>query len=534
MKQQLYRILLVDDEEEVRHAIIQKIPWEELGFQVVGDAENGMDALEKIEQLEPDVVLSDIRMPYMDGLSLAKVLRQSRPSLKMVIFSGYDDFEYAKQAIRLNVVEYILKPVNAEELSSILRRIRDTLEAEVAKLRDETTLKENFKRNLPLLRENFLNNLIRGRVVEAQMQEKLEEYQLELGKGAQWLVVYLTPEQGWLVAEKKEMAILSIKQLFERHFSSFACAFFHYHRDLCAVIALQEGQTKDDVIAILTDSCRESRRILDLVLTVGVGQPVRSLMDLEESYLQAREAAGYQEIAGAGDVIYIEDVDRSNSTFVMLDSKTESDLVSVLKFGMPEKTKQCVEGILEKMRATPMHEVQYQAYVISLFHVILHIVSRYELNARTIFGGKENYFEILNEIQDRSALAPWLMKTCLSISEELSDERQDSTANMIRLAKQFIQENYPNSALSLETICQYLHISPTYFSTVFKREVGESYTGYLTRVRMEQAAVLLSTTEEKTYVIAKEVGYEEPNYFGYVFKKTYGVSPNKYRAGERK
>ena len=228
MKQQLYRILLVDDEEEVRHAIIQKIPWEELGFQVVGDAENGMDALEKIEQLEPDVVLSDIRMPYMDGLSLAKVLRQSRPSLKMVIFSGYDDFEYAKQAIRLNVVEYILKPVNAEELSSILRRIRDTLEAEVAKLRDETTLKENFKRNLPLLRENFLNNLIRGRVVEAQMQEKLEEYQLELGKGAQWLVVYLTPEQGWLVAEKKEMAILSIKQLFERHFSSFACAFLLY------------------------------------------------------------------------------------------------------------------------------------------------------------------------------------------------------------------------------------------------------------------------------------------------------------------
>ena len=128
MKQQLYRILLVDDEEEVRHAIIQKIPWEELGFQVVGDAENGMDALEKIEQLEPDVVLTDIRMPYMDGLEMAERLREIHPSIKVVLFSGFDDFEYAQKAIKLNIIEYILKPVNAEEMMEILLRIKGTLD----------------------------------------------------------------------------------------------------------------------------------------------------------------------------------------------------------------------------------------------------------------------------------------------------------------------------------------------------------------------------------------------------------------------
>ena len=133
----LYRIILVDDEEEVRKSIIRKIDWQAVGFTVVGDAENGEDALEKIEALEPDVVLTDIRMPYMDGLTLAEKIRQRYPSMKIVIFSGYDDFDYAKRAIKLNVTEYILKPVNVEELTAILRRIQESLDEEIEQKRCE-------------------------------------------------------------------------------------------------------------------------------------------------------------------------------------------------------------------------------------------------------------------------------------------------------------------------------------------------------------------------------------------------------------
>ena len=139
----LYRIMLVDDEEEVRKAIIRKMDWESLGFMVVGDAENGEDALEKLEQLEPDVVITDIRMPYVDGLTLTARIREKYPSMKILIFSGYDDFEYAKQAIKLNVTEYILKPVNGEELAVILKRIRDSLDEEVEQRRNIDSLRES-------------------------------------------------------------------------------------------------------------------------------------------------------------------------------------------------------------------------------------------------------------------------------------------------------------------------------------------------------------------------------------------------------
>ena len=148
----LYRIILVDDEEEVRKGIIRKIDWNHLGFEVVGDAENGAEALEKIEQLEPEVVMTDIRMPFMDGLALTERIRQKYPSMKVLIFSGFDDFEYAQQAIKLNVTEYILKPVNVEELSEILTRVRKNLDEEISQRRDAALLRESYQKSLPILR----------------------------------------------------------------------------------------------------------------------------------------------------------------------------------------------------------------------------------------------------------------------------------------------------------------------------------------------------------------------------------------------
>ena len=170
----MYSILLADDEEEVRKGIIKKIDWENLGFQVVGDAENGEEALEKIEQLKPYVVMTDIRMPYMDGLTLSKRIRQKYPSTKILIFSGYDDFEYAQQAIKLNVTEYILKPVNVEELTEILNRVRDNLDEEIEQRRNVRRLRESYQNSLPILREIFLNDLVKGNVPEGEVRARLD------------------------------------------------------------------------------------------------------------------------------------------------------------------------------------------------------------------------------------------------------------------------------------------------------------------------------------------------------------------------
>ena len=250
----LYRIILVDDEEEVRQSIIRKINWTEAGFQVVGDAENGEDAMEKVEALEPDLILTDIRMPYMDGLTLAEKVRQKYPSVKIVIFSGYDDFEYAKQAIKLNVTEYILKPVNVEELTAILKRIKSNLDEEIEQKRNVSLLRENYIKSLPILREQFINELISYPVPEETVADRLQEYDIPLAGAKKWVAaaIDIEPEEirgsAMLPLHKeKDLIPISVMQIVEEKLKNYCrCALATSARTAAAeiaVIAAIDGET---------------------------------------------------------------------------------------------------------------------------------------------------------------------------------------------------------------------------------------------------------------------------------------------------
>ena len=178
-----YRVLLADDEEEIRTGISLKIDWSALGFSLVGEAGNGEEALELAEQLRPDVVLTDIKMPFMDGLELCRRLRQSLPGARLVVFSGFDDFEYARQAVSMGVSEYILKPINAPELSQVLTRLREQLDRQRLERRDMETLRRRYEESLPVLRELFYTRLLGGQLPPEQIQDRAARYEIELRPG---------------------------------------------------------------------------------------------------------------------------------------------------------------------------------------------------------------------------------------------------------------------------------------------------------------------------------------------------------------
>ena len=266
----MYKILLVDDEEEVRTSIIKKIDWEKNGFTVIGDAENGKDALEKIEQLEPDVVLTDIRMPYMDGLELAAELRRIHPSVKVVIFSGYDDFEYAKQAIQLNIIEYILKPVNARELTDILGKIKTNLDEEFDRLRGETAQRDNLQKNMVVLRENFLSKLVKGKLEKKQIVHDLKEYGLPLLESKCWVALKINLDGS---RTDKDGMLLSVQGLLDSRMKEWnGYVSFHRPSGLCAIVGMESEGEFSSLMTFLNDICRESRRILNQPITIGMGQ----------------------------------------------------------------------------------------------------------------------------------------------------------------------------------------------------------------------------------------------------------------------
>ena len=540
----LYRIILVDDEEEVRQSIIRKINWTEAGFKVVGDAENGEDALEKVEALEPDLILTDIRMPYMDGLTLAERVRQKYPSIKIVIFSGYDDFEYAKQAIKLNVTEYILKPVNVEELTAILKRIKANLDEEIEQKRNVNLLRENYIKSLPILREQFLNELVSYPMPETEVEDKLREYAIPLSGAKKWVAaaIDIEPEElrdGVLLPlhKEKDLIPISVMQLVEEKLKNYCrCALATSARtaesEIAVIAAIDEENSQTGLIDVLGDVCKETRKILEVPITIGIGHGCQKLSDISSSYKAAVDALGYKAIVGSGSTIYINDVEPVSSGKLQFDGKDEAELISAIKFGPREKIEAAVQTIIDKMSDAKVHFRQCQAYMLSVSSSIVQMIQQYDLDMEQLLeegSEREDTFAIIPRMQKREDFSQWLLSASLRMNQVMNQERDNTMKQVIQKAKQYIMDNYQDPELSVEKICRHLHMSPAYFSTMFKKETGQAYIAYLTEVRLDKAVELLGKTDDKTYIIAAKVGYQEQNYFSYVFKKRFGISPTKFR-----
>ena len=535
----LYSIILVDDEEEVRKSIIKQIDWESAGFKVVGDAENGEDALEKIEVLEPDVVLTDIRMPYMDGLTLAEKIRQRYPSTKVVIFSGYDDFEYAQKAIKLNVTEYILKPVNVEELTSILKRIKSNLDEEIEEKRNVSRLRENYRKSLPIIREQFFNDMVHRRLADDLIESKLREYDIPITGARKWIIAAIDVEKSddrskktLSLHEEEELIPISVMQIVREKLKSY-CRFSLFQSTaeagMVVIAALDDDNTTTGLIDVLGDICKETKRILEVPVTIGIGHSVTGLSKIAGSYQSAVEALGYKAVVGSGITIYINDMEPVGSGKLEFDNSDESDFISAVKFGPDEKIEAVMVRISGKLESARVHYRQQQVYVFGVLNTVIQMIQQYDLNLEEILGGELEYLSVIDKLQKREEFGEWLLKTARKMNQAINQERDMTTRQVIQQAKQYIMDNYQNPDLSVEMICRHLHMSPAYFSTMFKKETGQAYIAYLTEIRLNKAVELLNKTDDKTYVIASKVGYQEQNYFSYVFKKKFGVSPTKFR-----
>ena len=535
----LYSIILVDDEEEVRKSIIKQIDWESAGFQVVGDAENGEDALEKIEVLEPDVVLTDIRMPYMDGLTLAEKIRQRYPSTKVVIFSGYDDFEYAQKAIKLNVTEYILKPVNVEELTSILKRIKSNLDEEIEEKRNVSRLRENYRKSLPIIREQFFNDMVHRRLADDLIESKLREYDIPITGARKWIIAAIDVEKSddrskktLSLHEEEELIPISVMQIVREKLKSY-CRFSLFQSTaeagMVVIAALDDDNTTTGLIDVLGDICKETKRILEVPVTIGIGHSVTGLSKIAGSYQSAVEALGYKAVVGSGITIYINDMEPVGSGKLEFDNSDESDFISAVKFGPDEKIEAVMVRISGKLESARVHYRQQQVYVFGVLNTVIQMIQQYALNLEEILGGELEYLSVIDKLQKREEFGEWLLKTARKMNQAINQERDMTTRQVIQQARQYIMDNYQNPDLSVEMICRHLHMSPAYFSTMFKKETGQAYIAYLTEIRLNKAVELLNKTDDKTYVIASKVGYQEQNYFSYVFKKKFGVSPTKFR-----
>ena len=522
---ELYRVLLVDDEEDIREGISRKMDWLGLGFSLVGEAANGQDALELAESLRPDVILTDIKMPFMDGLELCRILTDRLPAARFVVFSGFDAFEYAKQAIQMNVVEYILKPINADELSAVLRRLKDQLDRERAERRNVELLRSRYTENLPVLRELFYATLLDGHIEPGTERERAARLDIDL-QGEEWAVglAYIGSDR------RDALSTLSVQKLLEESLTADRCRLTLYNDWVAVIVSLTESFTIYDLIRVLDRVCTLAASYLGLTLTVGVGAPCKELSGMARSAAEARTALEYRSMVGRGQVIYIGDLEPDGGQVLTFEETDERTLTAAVRLGSEQEVRDAAAALAGKIREANPSAGQYNLFLMELVTHLIKMIRRSGVGVEEVFGTgfslpiQDSALPSLEELED------WCAERYLRLRTLIRRRQTDSAGQTVETAKEYIRQHYAESDLSVEKLCAYLHLSSTYFSTLFKRETGTSFTAYVTTVRMEAAAEAIRGTEEKTYLIAQRCGYEDPNYFSYVFKRHFGVTPTKYRS----
>ena len=530
-----YKVILVDDEVEVIDVMKKKIRWNELGFDVVGSANNGVKALELVEKLQPDVVLTDIKMPYMDGLELSRKLNQYYPNIYIMLCTGFDEFEYAKEAVHLEIKEYMLKPINATELSESLEKLKNTLDKDREEKLNVKKLEDYFQEALPKLQSNFFISLIEGRVNEGDYERFLQNYRVHMKGPLFCCIIFHTSANN--VPDGMDPLLLSMsveREIKQRMTEDCNCQEFIYMGSTLLIMELHS----EDEIAQLTDNCdrfcRWAWRIMGAVVTAGIGTVCNTLRDISISYEGAREAVSYRVLYGTKRAINIaEIVPKEPKKMVPLEETRMQDLFRAIHVGNSEEIRKEAIKETKKLHKNAATISQYNLVTMEIVSGFFKFCSNNSMDFNEISGNVPNLYERVTQL-DESSMTNWIVNMSMGISEKLRSTRNSTSRRMITNAQNIVENRYMEPALSLDDVCADLSVSNSYFSSIYKKETGQSFVSYLTDYRMDRAEELLLNTDEKSYKIAEKVGYQDANYFSYLFKKKFGVSPTKYRVSGKK
>ena len=521
-EKRIYTVVVADDETELREAVCQMVRWEEIGFRLVGSAGNGLDAIQLVEQLQPDLLLTDIRMPFISGVELARQVRELRPRTQIAFLSGYDDFEYAQQAIAYNVIRYLLKPIGMVELTEALGEIHQKMEQADRSLSEPGRGPADWLALVaPLLLDEFTEEqeLDGAALAEEAVRAGILA---EPSEAVQFTVLATELRSGEENRTAAETA-RAVDLILEKYFRS---------RSFCAggrVLTLLVTDRDFSYLPIALDELVQAvGRVLKLQCRVGVSRPADSLARCHGA---CREAVDLLRTAPAGESgVYHAPAlpegrtplpEEIGEVLDRLDGMIRSAGRGELEGQLARIFAACGEdGSLRDLMVLQLLAASFRA-----LHAALPAEQAAEARRRcripdSLFSGIPE-----RELQRR------VTDLCLTARDLIANQRKEGVSLLCDKAMEAINRSYMDEGLSLGTVSEELHVSPNYLSANMKKYAGDTFINLLIKKRMEVARELLTTTSHKILEVARRCGYSDQHYFSYCFKKYYGLSPAQLRRG---
>lgn len=527
----MIKVFLAEDEYIIREGIKNKVPWTENGFEFCGEASDGELALPMIEKCRPDILITDIKMPFMDGLELAKLVRAKLPETEIVFLTGHAEFEYAKEAIKLGAAEYLSKPISSADIIEALNPIKKKIEEREQEKEMLAFYQNEMKENTERDKSDLFTELVSGDGHTAELLQKAQRMDINLVATCYNILLLRVKSDRHEQGEYSKSVLESFKEI-ERICNDGMIVTFDRFPEGKAYIFMEESkEALDDRIESFVCNIKESFDSHSHIRYFGgIGDSVMRLGELSQCYESAERAFAHRyllennQIIRNGEVLL--NVGGDNSEVIMPNRLDQTGFLEFLKMGSADEVKFFVEEFCTGLGSDMVKSLLMRQYVVvDAFLKVSDFVKE--------LGGEPSMLEAVNEKKETLATENGARDYLCSIIGSAIAEREsvsrDKNGKRVSNIIQYIEENYSNEEMSLNMVAEHMNFSPNHLSAIFSQETGQTLIKYLTDFRIKKAKELLKCTSMKASEICTAVGYKDAHYFSYLFKKNVGMSPMEYR-----
>lgn len=527
----MYTVLIVDDEPLVRRGVAQMIDWQALGLTTVLQAEDGSEALDICRKQKVDLVLTDIVMPFMDGLELSEALGQEYPDTQVVILTGHEDFEYAKQSVDLGVRNYILKPVGANTLYEKMQEICYKMQSEDKQKQYVARMKHQLHQSMPVWQEKFLQVLVcTENNIGIDIEKRIENLELPL-QGDSFIVAVAELDMASVKSSDTELYMFTAKNIVQECVGKEHCIF---DEDGKIVIVFNLSCIEEEGHDIVYQTMQVIQKTIYATIrinnTCALGTSVEELTELHTSWRDAGTALDCKYSLGINRVYDIKDLDYVERCFYYPFEEIKN-LISSIKLTSEneiEAAVQSVNGALSGMQN--MSSANVRMVFVEIVTMLLKELAGLKEVPAEVWNEGFALYNALGQIISIDQMCSCLLDFAKKVASQLHKLQKNSGEIIVHKTRTYIEENYQDENLTLSAMAEVVGVSMGYLSALFKKATGRNFTECLTQVRIRHAKELLRTTDKKTYEIAYETGYANPHYFSISFKKSTGLSPSEFRS----
>ncbi|WP_312694238.1 response regulator transcription factor [Caproiciproducens sp.] len=533
----MIKVIIADDEENVCQLIRGLIDWDSLGMEVVGIAHNGVEALDLIKELVPDLMITDIRMPGYDGLEMIRRAININQNLDFIIISGYHHFEYAQNAIKYGVSDYLLKPIKKDDFLAALNKMRERYLKRTEQLNNEEQLKKRLKNDVSRLRANLFTErlLKKGMTTQDLTVEAVNEnYHFAFQPGL-FQVCAVKIDCGFEDEYNNTIQILEEKvmRILNNLLKEFCFDMEIYPDDSITYCVLNykaddRKAVRKQIKAVFDELMVQKVSFEQHEFTIGAGTAVYDVSQLKDTFRVARYAVGQRLIVGTGRLIEDVTVHREPQRVSALLAELNRTMGAAVEVLNKDAVLNCITGLRKQLDTENLCGAE-------LFSLVKHVCEMYLVHLRNnqihIQYGQEFYEKFCVHASRCGSVDQLFTYLSVMVGESMEvivEEKKQADTRPIRLAKQYIQENYMKP-ITLEEVSGIVGFNPTYFSTLFKKESGNNFVNYLSEIRMNRAKELLRETNLTIAVICEQVGYSDLKNFTKSFAKSVGLKPNEFR-----